>query len=80
MFHGRSPVRKTRGMTRQFRHFVTLVLLNAHSPLPAAVVDRGTLAAFVIKDGTGRHFGRGSLLSRKALRVSAHTPRVSRTA
>ena len=37
-------------------------------------------AAFAIKDGTGRHFGRGSLLSRKALRVSAHTPRVSRTA
>jgi hypothetical protein len=38
MFHGRSPVRKTRGMTRQFRHLVTLVLLNARPPLPAALV------------------------------------------
>jgi len=37
-------------------------------------------AAFAIKDGTGRHFGCGSVLLRKALRVSAHTPPVSRTA
>jgi hypothetical protein len=43
-----------------------------------SIEDTG--AAFVIKDGGGRHFGRGSLLLRKALRVSAHTPRVSRTA
>ena len=52
--------------------------MSRRFPPPWSIEDIG--AAFVINDGTGRHFGRGSLLSRKALRVSAHTPRVSRTA